>query len=228
MDRRGLLASVSVTALLGTGCLGRLGDTGTDPGSRRSAVADPRFTVSVGDVREYTTAAELPLRNVSEGIAEYEERHGERPTFRGLSDYGVEPEITALRPTITADHTARIRVALCNRSDEPAVFRTLNGRLLGAPQSMDEGRLVLATPNAGVEKADDCWRSARGFAFDLDLGTVRIPAGECVSTDLDVWGDDRCPAPGSYLFLQKYDDPELNDGELNDVYWSFTVEIDDA
>lgn len=222
MNRRGLLASLSV-ATLGTGCLGRIGDQGD-----RTETATTRLTVSVGDVREYTTAEELPLQGVSEGVAEYEERHGERPTFRGLSHYGIDPEVTTIRPAITADHTARLGVELCNRSDESAVFRTLNGRLLGAPQSMGEGRLVLASPDAGVERADDCWRSARGFAFELDLGTVQIPAGECVSTELDVWGDDRCPAPGSYLFLQRYDDPELNEGELNDVYWSFTVEIEEA
>jgi hypothetical protein len=89
-----------------------------------------------------------------------------------------------------------------------------------------DGRLVLATPDADVQRADDCWRSARGFAFELGRGTVRIPPGERVSTDRDVWGNDRCPAPGSYLFLQRYDDPDLNEGELTDVYWSFGVALE--
>jgi hypothetical protein len=222
--RRRLLASVPAAAFgVGTvGCLGRSGSEEDD----RSTDTTPRFEVTVGDVREYTTADELPLRNVGEGVAEYEQRHGERPTFRGLSDYGVEPTVTVVRPTVTADHTARLRVELHNRSDDPATFRTLNGRLLGAPQSVGDGRLVLATPDADVERADDCWRSARGFAFELGRGTVRIPPGERVSTDRDVWGNDRCPAPGSYLFLQRYDDPDLNEGELTDVYWSFGVALE--
>ena len=111
--------------------------------------------------------------------------------------------------------------------DAAVSFRTLNGRLLGAAQSMGGGRLVLATPEADVERADGCWRSARGFAFELERGTVRIPADDCVSSRLDVWGNRRCPEPGSYLFLQRYDDPDLNEGELNDVYWSFRVDLEE-
>jgi hypothetical protein len=219
--RRRLLASVPAVAF-GVGTVGCLA-----PDADRSTQTTTRFEVTVRDVREYTSAEELPLRNVSEGVAEYEARHGELPTFRGLSDYGVEPAVTAVRPTVTADHTARLRVELCNRGDDAVSFRTLNGRLLGAAQSMGGGRLVLATPEADVERADGCWRSARGFAFELERGTVRIPADDCVSSRLDVWGNRRCPEPGSYLFLQRYDDPDLNEGELNDVHWSFRVDLEE-
>lgn len=146
----------------------------------------------------------------------------------------VDLEVTMLEPTVTTEHTARLRVAFTNAAAGPREFTFGSGppfTRFWSLEPADGPELLLLPVDADHEKvAPDCWRPdtdvvlvARGVQRRLTLAP-----GETLDVERALWDSNRNEGddflvPGRYRFENGYG---LPDGTTFD--WGFTLAVERA
>lgn len=201
MNRRRLLAVLGTSAF--GGCLDRpVTDFAAD---RTTRTAGP----SNGDALQRISVAST----------------GEIP-----SKYAVSVTVDVTERTVTTDHTASLRFTLTNDSDSAILVESGRRKAFGAFYSEgDAPKLLLASPDWSLEKVSErCWRP-KGDVKPTDVvASYRLPAGESVTLDVEVWDlsadGEPCLQTGTYRFEHEY---YLGpDGSSSEFTWGFDLSVE--
>lgn len=202
MNRRRALQSLSAGVLSLCGCLNRTRAV-VDSSTDRSPPPDVRRTIDVSAVSDGDLAA-----------------------------IDIEPSVAVVRPFVTDDHTARVRLSL--RTDRTSPVTMSRTRCPPADvhaatrQGGDPKLVLLAAEEWSADPATpECWRpDRRDFAVGQPCGPadLTIPADEPLTRTYEVWDhpdNDSCMPPGEYAFGETYRSDDREYG------WGFTLAVRD-
>lgn len=236
MNRRRVLAGISAMVAGLSGCTSRA-DRGAEP-------REERVTVETSPARATTTARSSPRSADAKDdrstptarttTADVDSELSERRTVSLASidrepvEYGVSISVDVLEPTITSEHTARVRATLSNDSD--STTPSIN---LFRDQVVNIGRdftysvpqvYVLVPPEQWyIDQPNRCWTpNGWGSAGGPEL---RLRPGESVTQEFLLGNaptSSRCMPPGDYHFGGEWPDPERS----TSFRWLFTLSIE--
>lgn len=194
----------AVLTTLGTSTLPLAGCTGSgsDDGSGQSPTGDANREVQISTVDDVPTDAPL------------------------------EPSVTVVQSSVTAEQPAQIRVTVQNVADHP-VWNTIVRIPVFDNFTTDEGpegqRLVLLQPEEQHDTvSEQCWRadlteSEYKHAYSNVATDIRYGAGESRATEFDIYGHPEnandCLAPGEYPIENRYTITE--ESEADEATWQY-------
>lgn len=146
------------------------------------------------------------------------------------SENDVSPSVEVVEPSITTDHTARLRVTLTNDGDDPVEVESGRRKVFGAFYSEgDAPKLLLASFDWSLESVGEtCWRPEGRVEPSDVVASYRLAAGERVSLDAEVWdapsNEGMCLQAGTYRFEHEY---HLGpDGSSSEFTWGFDLSVE--
>lgn len=144
--------------------------------------------------------------------------------------------VTVVDPAITPADTARLRVSLTNRAEEPRWTRARR-RIFDPLSSAGSPELLALPPDLGLDRTDpDCWRPAveNRAALRPNAGTrwFEHAPGRLTTTTRALWGTARngggCLPTGAYRFETAYRVADERGGEVRTLPWGFVLALTEA
>lgn len=178
---------------------------------------------------------------ISPVVGSKDKSMGEMPVLRRASlervdespsNPNLEFSVEMIEPTVTTEHTARIRVQMKNVDDEPISVSTTYREVFPAMISMgDQPQLALVRPDSpdGYEKVSEtCWRPTTSLVRFDGVKETTLSPDERESVVLELWdspentGD--CMRPGTYRFVSSYE----TDRADYPFEWGFSIRLADT
>jgi hypothetical protein len=225
MNRRSFLIGTAGTTVVLAGCVGRSTDDGAGRAQTVTERSSDRTTAgpTTGDPDADTETTEGPKAESSPNGSETPESDEptnetiqRRVSLAGADDiereHDLRIEVEALETTITASHTAKLRVTTTNEGEKRRISIgtgacTLFNRSRGASE---QPGLFLHSPGSEewIERAGDRWTRDANPSQERAWAAVGcVPpvyaAGESVTNEYAVWDDYRVEGylvPGTYRF----------------------------
>jgi len=142
--------------------------------------------------------------------------------------FDTEATVEVVESEITAEQTARLRVAVRNTGEKRRTYAFDPKPPMGHERSESgPGTLLLARPESLEREDSDCWRPSPVGHGD-GRATVELAPGEAIENTLRVWdvGESECLPPGDYRFSAPY--PRYEGGRDVQNVWSFTLSLERA